>query len=413
MNREILIHRNQSAQGYLKWAVVDAATKEVIRDSGPDWIPNLILNTGLNEVYNRKWCDLFLYAIAGTGTTPTSEDSGATTASQSGTTVTASASFFEAGDVGNVVKWDSGEEALITAYVSDTQVTVGTSQTVTSGAFTMYNTNQTGLVNEQKRTNTYLTGSPNCMTTLVGNQVQARRTYDFTAEVGTVNYTEIGFSWINTGANTTFSRILLPDPVQVLAGQQLRVVYELRITVGPSTPQAKEATINGWPLAPATDTQGDECVQMYGLSGVNESSGATNAMDAGRYGNEPGLMSDSTLSVNQYAFISDDATAINSAGSAPDRTGSGRNVGSFWKIMTKAAYVTNSFYADKSATFAVGEANRTDFRSMGYAMASPNNTFPFDANRTAFVFVFDQGQTKPNTHTLTLTWRTTWSRTLS
>lgn len=412
MSREILFQRNQSAQGFLKWAVVNAATKEVIRDSGEEWIPNLILNTGLNEVYNRKWCDLFLYAIAGTGTTPTSEDSGAVNASQSGTTVTADASFFDSGDVGNVIKWDSGEEALITAYTSDTQVTVSASQTVASGPFTKYNTNQTGLINELKRTNTYLTGSPNCMTTLTSSQVQARRTYDFTAESGTVNYTEVGFSWTNTGASTTFSRILLPAPVQVLSGQQLRVVYELRISYGPTTPQAKEAIVNGWPLAPATTTDGDECVQMPGLSAVS-TTGATTIVDSGRYGNEPGLLGDSSQSVSLYGFISDSATAINSAGSAPNREGSGREVGSFFKSMTKAAYVTNSFYVDKSCTFAVGEANRTDFRSMGYGMASPNTTFPMDANRTAFVFVFDEGQTKPNTHTLTLTWRTTWSRTLS
>jgi hypothetical protein len=77
----------------------------------------------------------------------------------------------------------------------------------------MYNTNQTALAIETKRTNTYLTGSPNCQTTDTGTQIQARRTYDFSVEVGTVNYTEIGFSWTNTGANTTFSRILLPSPV--------------------------------------------------------------------------------------------------------------------------------------------------------------------------------------------------------
>jgi hypothetical protein len=36
--------------------------------------------------------------------------------------------FFGSGDVGNVIKFDSGEEAMITAFVSATQVTVGTAR---------------------------------------------------------------------------------------------------------------------------------------------------------------------------------------------------------------------------------------------------------------------------------------------
>jgi hypothetical protein len=406
MDRQIIVQKNQSAQGFLKWAVIDAVTKEVIRDSGEGWIPNLILNNGLNAIYSRYWCNCFEYAIAGTGTTPTSEDSDTVNASQSGTAVTADGAFFDSGDVGNVIKWDSGEEAMITAYSGPTQVTVSASQTVASGPFTMYNTNQTQLANELKRTNTYLTGAPNCQTTNTGTEFQNRRTFDFTAESGTVNYTEIGFSWANSGSNTTFSRILLPAPVQVLSGQQLRVVYELRVSYGPTTPQPKEAIVNGWPIAPATTTDGDECVQMPSLSSINSSTGQTSV--AALLGNEPAFISDAN-SGSCYMFLSNDSTPINSAGSAPNRQGTSPAI----KALAKAAYVTNSFYVDKSCTFAVGEANSTGWRSMGYADCSPNNTFPYSTNRTAFVFVFDEAQTKPNTHTLTLTWRTTWSRTLS
>jgi hypothetical protein len=405
MNREIVINRKQSAQGFMKWAVVDSATGEVVRDSGPDWIPNLILNNGLNGIYSRYWADSFLYAIAGLGTTPTSVDSDTTNASQSGTTVTADASFFGSGDVGNMIKWDSGEEARITAFTSATSVTVANSATVGSGPFVMYNTNQTQLSNEVKRTNTYLTGSPNCMSTDTGTQVQLRRTYDFSVETGTVNYTEIGFSWTNTGANTTFSRILLPAPVQVLSGQQLRIVYELRISYAPTTPQSGSATINGWPISPATGTAGQYCIQMTGLALVS-TTGATTVTNTG---NEPSFISDSNSGLSCYMFLSTNSTAINSAGSAPNRAGTNPAL----KVLAKAAYTTNSYVVDKSGTYAVGEANSTGWRSMGYGASSPNNTFPYDTNRTNFVFLFDEAQTKPNTHTLTMTWRTTWSRTLS
>jgi hypothetical protein len=65
----------QAASGRLKWQVVDGATGEVVRDSGPDWIKNLILNAGMDEVAVKTWVDCFQYAIAGTGVTPTSVDS--------------------------------------------------------------------------------------------------------------------------------------------------------------------------------------------------------------------------------------------------------------------------------------------------------------------------------------------------
>lgn len=408
----MVIGQKQSARGFVKWAVVDAETQAVIRDSGPDWIPNLILNVGMNQVYNMRWCDLFLYAIAGTGTAPTSFSSGVTTAVQSTTAVTCSGGSFTFGpaDVGNVIKWTSGESALITAYNNVNSVTVDNSQTVPSATFVMYVTSQTGLINELKRTNTYLTGAPNCQSSFVGNELQSRRTYDFSAEGGTVNYTEVGFSWAASGASTTFSRILLPSPVQVLTGQQLRLVYELRVTIGPTAPVSKDAIVNGWPISPATGTHGSEQAQCWGLSAVN-SSGATTFVDVSLYGNEPGVINDpgGTGLGNAYMFISTSAAALASIGSATQRTG----VNPGFKILTKASYITNSFYCDKSGTFTVGEANGTLWRSIGTGYAAPNNTFPYDSNKTAIAFIFDEAQTKPNTHTLTLTWRTTWSRTLS
>lgn len=66
--------------------------------------------------------------------------SGVNTASQSGSTVTASASSFSASDVGKLILWGSGigtSYAFITAYTSATVVTVTPSQTVGSGTFTI------------------------------------------------------------------------------------------------------------------------------------------------------------------------------------------------------------------------------------------------------------------------------------
>src|SRR5574337_1884283 len=109
---------------------------------------------------------------------------------------------------------------------------------------------QTQLSSQQKRTNTYLTGSPYCSTVLATNVLKLRRTYDFTAEVGTVNYAEIALGWSNTGATNIFSRILLASVVPVNSGQQLRVTYELQITITPLAPYTRSVVINSWPVAP-------------------------------------------------------------------------------------------------------------------------------------------------------------------
>jgi hypothetical protein len=63
---------------------------------------------------------------------------------------------------------------------------------------------------------------------LVAGSCTHRRTYDYPTEVGTVIYTELGIAPLQTG--NLFSRIVI-SPVTVNAGEQLRVVYELTITI--------------------------------------------------------------------------------------------------------------------------------------------------------------------------------------
>ena len=244
-----------------------------------------------------------------------------------------------------------------------------------------------------------MTGTPYCGTTITGNVIAMRRTYDFTAEVGTVNYTEIAVGWSNTGLTSIFSRILLSVPVTVTAGQQLRVTYQLQVTVLPSTSFSKTAIINGWPVAPAVSTTGVEAVQYIGLSQVN-TSGATTNIDSGLYASEPAQTG--TIGV----FLSPDATAPAAFGSSVSRS-----VGYAMNGATVAGYIAGTYYVDKSTTFPVGSGNGSAWRSMGFGAHNPNLWFAW--NSTTMVFVFNEAQTKLNTHTLTLTWRFTWSRVLS
>lgn len=220
------------------------------------WQDNLILDQGMDYYANNSWGSLMLYCVAGTGTTPT-RDLIDGTVGQSGTTATLTGGtfVFAVGDVGKWIGWAGGQQAKITAYVSTTQVTVDRSQTVSTAAATLYRANQTGLATEVKRSNTYP-----AYTYTDGRQAQVtygtaasgiltlRRTYDFTAEVGSVNYTEIGISPVATVASNLFARILLAGTVTVTSGQQLRITYELAVTCsGYNRPTQTLTSSTGWP----------------------------------------------------------------------------------------------------------------------------------------------------------------------
>ncbi|MFN0130797.1 MAG: hypothetical protein ACKV19_29390 [Verrucomicrobiales bacterium] len=146
------------------------------------------------------WRECMVYGVAGTGTTDTRE---AITGdyNQSGTTVTrtSGARDFTAADVGKLIKFGSGEESKISAFSSATVVTVVETRTVTTTSITLYHVNQARLTTETKRSNTYPTftfddGTASQTTILdaVNAKITLRRTYDFTAEVGSVTIAEIG-----------------------------------------------------------------------------------------------------------------------------------------------------------------------------------------------------------------------------
>ncbi len=290
------------------------------------WQDNLILDSGLDALHHNTMAQMIQTCIAGTGNTPT-KDLLDGTYSQSGTTLTRDTGTrdFISGDVGKLFRFNNGVERRITAYTSATQVTVDQTGTVTSQAGIIYRVNQRGLTAPVKFSNTYpqflwedglksqwhYFDFPNKKTI-------HRRTYDFSEETGSVNYTEIGFGgsafqpsitnagvsqftvnhglssnyiqqgdwfqgvgWTATAYNASFqaatlggssfvvnsnvnagneaagtnkrfiagplSRILLAGAVTVLAGQLLRVKYELYMTTQGADVVNTEGGIAGWP----------------------------------------------------------------------------------------------------------------------------------------------------------------------
>lgn len=394
----------QRARGRFFWQVVDSATGQVVREA-PKWIDNLILNDGMERVATNYWTTCFTYGSCGTGTTSDSTDSGVITASQASTTVTASSNIFLATDANNggvMIKWDTGEEARVTGYTSATQVTVTPAQSVSAGQFTIWRTNQVGLVSETKRSNTYLTGSPSCGTTRVGGVLTHRRTYDFTAEVGTVNYSEVGVAWASSGSSTHFSRVLLLSPVPVGSGQQLRLVYELILTLSPTSPNDVNTNlITNWPWGAVPNSYYNEQLQYIGMSSVSSTTGASTYADAGQYTNEPSASSYNT-------FMSSTATALSTFAATPVDRRPGAIVK---KAYSLAAYTSFNFYRDRYVQFNAGEGNSASIRCIGHGSEAGG----FNATYTdyGYLMLFDNNQEKPSTHTLSLTWRYRWSRVLA
>ena len=215
-----------------------------------DWASNLILENGMTAIATNVVTSLFTYCAIGSDSTPTEQTSGAITATTSGTACTSNTSFFDSGMVGQLIYFpDTAQSATITAYTDDQNVTLSATLVISSGlVFDIFAINQTGLGTEIKRTNNYLTGSGNCGTTYSGGVYTHQRTYDFTIESGTVVYNEVGFSSASgAGANLNMRGIFSTAPITVVAGQQLRVIYYVLVTVTPISPRSRVVPISGWP----------------------------------------------------------------------------------------------------------------------------------------------------------------------
>lgn len=97
------------------------------------------------------------------------------------------------------------------------------------------------------RTDQYLAGDPYTGVRYDKSTgiIYLRKTYDSETEVSNQNINEVGF-FTGASGGVMFSRVVLPSTVTVLTGQQLRLTYELQVTIGPIAPTADAPVITGW-----------------------------------------------------------------------------------------------------------------------------------------------------------------------
>lgn len=351
---------------------------------------NLILDQGLDGIAERTWAQAFSVAVVGTGTTPVRRDSGAVDLSRAGSTVTASAGFFEAADVGRLLKFDSGEEMRVTVFTSATEVTVDTAGTISAGPGTVWYVNQTALAAETKRTNTYSSDIGANGSTFAAATWTHKRTFIFAAEVGSVTYREVGWSHTTAVAANLFGRDLLAGAgVSLVAGQQLKVEVELSVIYSPAASTAWTNVITGW----AQD--GAHGIVASAVS-IVESGGASTTQGGGIL--EPGDGGTKRI------VLSTDSTAIPALIS-----GSELVQAAVVEAISLAAgsYAAGTFAKNYSATFAVGQGNSAALRTIAIGFNSAGQ------ERVCYRVLLNAAETKDSSHTLALTITFNWGRVLT
>lgn len=237
-----------------------------------------------------------------------------------------------------------------------------------------------GLRSEAVRTGTLVTGAGNCGTSYsAGQKVTMRRTFDFPVETVNRNYTELGWSYSGTSGNNLFSRTLISGgTVTVLVDQQLRVVYDLEVTLSPTGVQSGSLTVAGWPVAPATGTAGTWEICRYGIATVDTGGNSTEATGTsfeGYVGNAKQLRACSALTLNGY-------------GNSPTYTQVGSSVAGVWASYTPGSFTRAMVFGYWSA------ASFSSTGIVGFAAASNNDS------QICLAFRFTEAQTKALTHKL-------------
>jgi hypothetical protein len=418
------IHTN--IQGFYRVSVVDKDSKIIWEQ--PDSQKNLILNQGMDALATYPFQQCMLYGYCGQGTRQNSIYSGVdTVASQSGTSITlvpgstltsftqSAGGFSSALSAGDVLVWDTGSGGtteVTVASVDNLTCVVGTSLTIASPGqpFTIWKTSQQGLQLMKYSAGTGVSGSTwtsgYCGSGYSGNRMRLFRTFDFQTQSIGETFTELGVGWnLNSYNQYVFSRILMNTPVTISAAQRLRVAYEMYIDCMPSASTYRTSIpITGWPVAPATNTNATESIQVFtdalAIEGITSTGPGVNA--------NAGAVLDPMSSGNPCsAWITNDGTPLAAFGSYVTRTAGAVVAGT-----SLAAYPgAGSYYRDKTVTFTLAQINSTNIGSfgLGYGVA------PTNANTAGQVLAlrFEQSQSKFSTQTLTLSWRFTWGRTLS
>ena len=365
---------------------------------------NLILDSGLTLWGSNLGAELTQSVAVGTSSVATQRDSSTTTAAQATTTVTSSAAFFEAADVGRLIKFDTGEEKLIITFTDTTHVEVDDSATVASDEFTIWYVDQTGLLAESARSATRRQDSGDNETTLAAGVFNHKRTHLMSAVGAPVTYNEIGWAVSNTPANNLFNRSIISGGAVLTTGDQLLVESNLEIVLSPQTSTAQaDVGAGGFNSAGTVQFEGigHATISTNGTisSEFNGWNGGTGAWRSG----EPSWGSNGlgiACGVATTAFIT-----YGSVRSLTQLYNKSYSVGS------QSVVDSSTRRKIKSGTIPVGEATSTNINWIGIGQGNSNNAG--SALSLAIRILLTAAQTKGATETLALAIAFDYGRTLT
>lgn len=379
------------------------------------WQKNMMLNVGMNvlgDVVNPfSYADLMLYANAGTGSRVNKFDSGGSEVSQSGTLLGLSGSgtitnWDTSADGGNytkmlqsgdVIQFADGTEVMVASVESSVSATAfSSSQTIAAQTFVIYKTSQTSLHSSRVLTSTYVANQNGATTG--SNTTTLWKTYDFAIEAAAKTYTEVGLS---DYYQNQVNRCLLDTPLLIPLGSQLRLTFNMAISIYPSASVIyPNAMINGWPESAGTASVQQMKFEYFLSDG--------SIPDTRNYVSEPYIGG----STNHVGWISTNTGSVGelllTGGTPIDRRTPAYALAD---SATTQTYKANTFYFDRTSSFSVARGSSSLFRSFGFGDAE-NGNIAANATRIGWAYLMNNSQSKSDLQTLSFTIRTSWGRVL-
>ena len=367
-----LLSRN-SVSVKIKRNLCDARTGHVI--VAGDFSKNLIFDVGLTALANgsaQGFSGFFQTCKIGSGSTSNSTYNASITFTQSGTTITASGSFFTPGMVGQLFKYGTGTggaEYYITGYTNSTSVTVTTSATVSSpSAGTVWAVNQNSLQSFLYLSSTYQTTGGSNGNNISTNQFEQYRTFNFAVQASPYTVNEIGYTNNTTNDGTVYGRIVLASSDVVPPTQFYQVVIQVTYTCSPGSPTSVGNVATGFNSAGTAMQQNWECTYTNADGTVGGINLGQNSQDGSSTGFLFGTAAAPTL--NSSPSASGITTSTGYSLAAANFSSSAQPVG------VAVSYFTFSFSTSSQAVnfLAIGAPNIPFICNLGLVL---NITTPF------------------------------------
>ncbi|MGA2854836.1 MAG: hypothetical protein ABSE90_11995 [Verrucomicrobiota bacterium] len=318
--------------------------------------PNLVFDSALTALAlgTLNFSSIFLTAKIGSSNAANSKPGNTVTFTQVGTTITASAPFFAAGDVGALFKYGTGPggaEQYIATFMDNQHVDVsGAGMSVgTATAGTVWYVAQTALTTPLTaltggcRSQNYVTSPGACSTTFPGGanstSILLQRSFQFPVQAAPYSVSEIGYSDNNTNNGTCNGRIVLSSPDSIAITEYYVIQIQITFTLSPNVPTAMGSVVTGF------DSSGSVMFNFWDCHKVNTDGTAGDFQGMSAYtmdGAPPMLALNIVSAPSLNAHISQAATSAQAIGF-------GSSAGAAWSQVSVGVATTQISFSFNTA----------------------------------------------------------------